>query len=663
MPATASIESHDLTVSQGKGFLRLQTKAGATWPGMTLRSPDGVWDLSAREEISVPLRNTGSHPITVVCRAENPGQEGQKQTVQGFLRLDPGASGDLIVKLTRTGDTLGGRLFGMKGYPGSGGGRAVIDPAHISDLMLFLDHPAGACSLEVGTICAQGDHRSAAERDAGDKPFLPFVDSFGQYSHRDWPGKIHSAGDLAEAGKAEEKDLAAHPGLPGLDQYGGWKEGPLLRATGYFRTEKVDGKWWLVDPEGRLFFSRGIDCVLEDQRTPLEERGNWFDGFPGKAPDFAKFTTRARAIMGHYAGRSPECFSFMKANLLRKYGPDWNRISDEIAQRRMRSWGINTIGNWSEESCREMRRTPYVDQFTCGGVRMIEGSGGYWGKFPDVFDPGFAPVMQRAMQERKGKSAGDPWCIGFFSDNELSWGDETSLALAVLRSPSSQPAKKAFIDDLRAKYGTIAALNAVWGTAYASWEDLLSNREVPARKMAYDDLRSFTGRIAESYFRAARDAVKNAAPDQLYLGCRFAGVNDTVAVAAAKSCDVVTYNIYRRSVADFRFPGGDKPLLVGEFHFGALDRGLFHPGLVPTEDQKERARAYGDFVLGAARHPLFLGVHWFQWMDQPLTGRPLDGENYQIGFVDIADTPYPEMVSESRRVAEALYATRAGRRE
>ncbi len=27
---------------------------------------------------------------------------------------------------------------------------------------------------------------------------------------------------------------------------------------------------------------------------------------------------------------------------------------------------------------------------------------------------------------------------------------------------------------------------------------------------------------------------------------------------------------------------------VGEFHFGALDRGMFHPGLVGVADQKER---------------------------------------------------------------------------
>lgn len=661
LPDLSRIEVRDVVLSGGKDCLRLETAAGAIWPGITLRASEGSWDLSLREQIIVPLRNTGSNAVTVVCRAENPGQEGQMQSVSGSLALPPGASGDLVVKLNRAGDTLGGKLFGMKGYPGGpAGGRAVIDPVNIRDLLLFLDHPQGGSTLEMGVIRSSGDYRSAAEKDAGNNPFFPFVDAYGQYRHREWPGKIHSDEELSAARKAEEKDLAAHPGLPGLDQYGGWGDGPRLRVTGFFRTEKVDGKWWLVDPEGSLFFSQGIDCVMEDQKTPVEERSTWFAEFPGKDPAFVKFTSRVRSIMGHYGGRIPECFSFMKANLLRKYGPDWRKESGEIAQRRMRSWGINTIGNWSEESCRAMHRTPYVDQFTCGGVRMIEGSGGYWGKFPDVFDSGFAEAMRCGMEAKQGNSAGDPWCIGFFSDNELSWGEETSLSLAVLKSPAGQPAKMTFVDELRAKYGEIGILNAAWGTSHASWEELLASREAPERKRAGEDLRNFTGRIAETYFRAARDAVKAVAPQQLYLGCRFAGVNGTVAAASSKYCDVVTYNIYRRSVADFDFPGGDKPLLVGEFHFGALDRGLFHPGLVPTADQNERAKAYGDFVLGAARHPLFVGVHWFQWMDQPLTGRALDGENYQIGFVDVADTPYSEMIETSRRVAGEIYKVRSG---
>jgi hypothetical protein len=61
------------------------------------------------------------------------------------------------------------------------------------------------------------------------------------------------------------------------------------------------------------------------------------------------------------------------------------------------------------------------------------------------------------------------------------------------------------------------------------------------------------------------------------------------------------------------------------------------------------------FGLKALRHPQFVGCHWFKYADEPTTGRTLDEENYQIGFVDVADTPYPEIIQASRRVAEQLY--------
>lgn len=132
-------------------------------------------------------------------------------------------------------------------------------------------------------------------------------------------------------------------------------------------------------------------------------------------------------------------------------------------------------------------------------------------------------------------------------------------------------------------------------------------------------------------------------------------MNDLAVRAAAKYCDVLSYNLYRRDIADFDYPGEEKPFLVGEFHFGALDRGMFHTGLVPVENQAARAQTYRDYVLGALRHPRCVGTHWFQWQDEPTTGRVYDEENYQIGFIDVADTPYAETISASREVGGQLY--------
>ena len=119
----------------------------------------------------------------------------------------------------------------------------------------------------------------------------------------------------------------------------------------------------------------------------------------------------------------------------------------------------------------------------------------------------------------------------------------------------------------------------------------------------------------------------------------------------------MSYNLYRTSVAGFEFNGGaDVPLLIGEFHLGALDRGLFHPGLVAMPNQQTRAETYQAYVRSALRHPQFVGCHWFQYFDEPTTGRTYDEENYQIGFVDIADTPYAETIAACREVGYSLYA-------
>ena len=74
-----------------------------------------------------------------------------------------------------------------------------------------------------------------------------------------------------------------------------------------------------------------------------------------------------------------------------------------------------------------------------------------------------------------------------------------------------------------------------------------------------------------------------------------------------------------------------------------------------------RAQTYQDYVRGAARHPQFVGTHWFQWKDEPTTGRVYDEENYQIGFLDIADTPYREIIEASRAVGQSLYQLRLER--
>jgi len=655
------LKTQDAKVALAKGALRIDLGHRSPWPGITLVAPKGRWDLSAWSSLTIDVRNVGTAEVTLHCRVDNPRADGRNNCNTFNITLAPGKSGKLVGDFTRT-TAQSVKLVGMRGYPPGAGASTpgtsapgAINLQNVTQMLIFVRKSNTDHSVIIDNITATNPYTAPKSP----KKFLPMIDEFGQYMHRDWPGKTKSIKDFATNAAAEAKDLAANPGPKNRNEFGGWTGGPQLEATGWFRTAKHAGKWWLVDPKGKLFWSHGIDCVHAYTATPISDREHYFRNLPDAKSMFSKYYGKGSwAPHGYYKDHSPyRTYDFASANLRRKYDDRWDRIFAAKTHARLRSWGMNTIANWSDAKVYLMRKTPYVGTIHANTPKM-EGSKGYWGKFHDVFDPRFAEAIAKRMAREKGKSAGDPMCIGYFVDNELAWGNDVSLSMAALSSGPNQPAKKAFIADLKAKYSTIDKLNAAWATKHESWTALLTSRTVPDKTKARADLTAFYTKTAETYFRIVRDSVKKIAPNQLYLGCRFAWVNDLAAKAASKYCDVVCYNQYKYSVKNLRMPGRiDKPIVIGEFHFGALDRGMFHTGLRKARNQKHRAELYESYVRGALRNPLIVGTHWFQYKDQATTGRG-DGENYQIGFMDICDTPYPEIIQAARSIGRDMYEYR-----
>ena len=644
---------HAVITPLATGAVRVECQPKVDWPACVWKFKDPL-DLRYWRGLECVIINPDEQPLTVSLRIDASSRPDMRP-LQRSTTIPGRATGTVAVTWfefpVQPEEPL--ELIGMRGWPG----HWSFDPRHVTSVQVFLSKSDHARTFELLAV-----RPTELARLIPTAQWFPFIDRFGQFRHHVWPGKIRDEQDFAQRRTEENSDLAAHPGPPDRDEWGGWKSGPLWSTSRYFRVTKYQDRWWWVTPSGRLFWSLGVTGVRPSSSTPITDRERYFEWLPEPTSPFSKYYGRGTwAPHGYYTNRAQQgyrTFDFAAANLERKYGENWRHLWVELVLRRLRSWGWNTIANWSDPDVYERRQIPYTGTIHFHS-KPIEGSRGYWGKFPDPFDKSFRAGLERALQAPSVRTAiGDPWCLGFFVHNELSWGNHAhELGQAALASPMDQPARAAAIAALKQKYTDLTALNLSWGTSWSHWEEV-GQGDFPTNSRVRSDLEQLTSRIAEEYFRVVSEVLHARAPGQLYLGCRFAWRNDAAVRAAAKFCDVISFNSYTETLDGLRLPEGvDKPVIIGEFHFGALDRGMFHTGLRSARDQAERAQKFARYVRSGLRHPNVVGVHWFQYWDQPTTGRA-DGENYQIGLVDIADTPYPEMREAARMLARELYVLR-----
>ena len=678
--------------SLSNGLLTVKTAPSDSYPGVCIA---GKWDLSRYGRIEVEFVNGGING-KYTLRLLNPGGDPGKQKGSMVYKLPIRNEAHAVLGANMTSrhpglDAIAERLKplrvwalpyaagvpyemykGRHSAPQAGIGR--LDSKDVVQVALYINQPKLPHTWSVKRIVAKEEAKSLttgtvqAWTKLSEKEFFPFLDKYGQFRHKEWPDKVHSDADFAVQRAKEEKDLAAHPGPKGWDRWGGWADGPQLPKTGGFSTTKWNGKWWIVDPDGHLWWSHGPVRVLPSSAmtplaTPAGDRSGWFAELPKRDdPVFGMFyETRDELLWPYYGKRGiDKVYDFSAANIRRKYGEKWFETWADLAHRRLRSWSCNTIANSSDKRICLMDRTPYTERFEIH-ARPIAGHKGGWWEFCDPFDLSFRAEARRMTEVYKAE-IDDPWCFGFFVDNEHHWGAAHSFGVSTLKSPADQPCKAVFRDRLKAKYGTVAKLNAAWGMSYKDWDDFLRVTKEPKSFMgAKADLEAFSSEIAENYFRIIREELKRANPGKLYLGCRWAQTAPAFTVkAAAKYCDVLSYNVYRKEMSGFKLPEGiDAPVMIGEFHFGALDRGPFCPGLILLRDQKHRAETYKEYVRTSLEHPQIVGVHWHQFSDQATSGR-FDGENMQVGWTDVCDTPYWDTIEAVREIGAKIYEIRAG---
>ena len=402
------------------------------------------------------------------------------------------------------------------------------------------------------------------------------------------------------------------------------REAPHARFYATARDER--GKWWFVDPDGRRFFLSGIGVANHN---------------------------------GHYSaalGYAPYA-----RTVARKYPTleDW--ATNTLA--RVRSWGFNFLSSPSAILLRRGFPHAHVvnvgQDFACYGDEfdLLPCDGGPCSGFPDVFHPLWPDYCRYRAQSVCSHDRDDPWTLGWYIDNELSWwGDKRQFKTPPASGLFDAAAKKAPGHPAREALEAFLAEHGHAGPASAAPAELK---------------REFVRLCARKYFEAATAAIREADPNHLILGCRFAGLPSADPVVweeCGRFCDAVSVNIYPMADLDrgvaVDWPGPNarlmsdligerarmagKPVIVTEWSFSALDSGLpcTHGAGQRFFTQKERAEATSIFARTMWAMPEVAGYVYFMWCDQPAVGKNgPQSENTNYGLVNADDEPYEEQVA------------------
>ncbi len=382
----------------------------------------------------------------------------------------------------------------------------------------------------------------------------------------------------------------------------------------FYRVIRHNGMWWFLSPHGERFFSLGVNC----------------------------------ANMGEpeYSERTPSYCA------MRFYTTPAEWTDDTLS--RLRRWGFNTIGGWSDV---DTLRAHWKEGMPYTMVLHIGSRLGM--PWNDMFSPQTARQVDELMGNLTAPYRDDPYLLGWFTDNEQGWWDD-SVFLHFVKQPAENATRRELVKLLRRHYkDDLCRMRADFDIGDARrFEDVQQATLIPGGS-GMQVINAFIGLLARRYYGLMHEAIRRYDRNHLILGDRYIDFYPLeVARAAAPYVDVVStnhgadwidgsnsyyflYTLHRLSA---------KPVLVTEFYFCAHENRSGNKNTPPgtnfptVQTQRERAEGARRQVMEYARRPYVIGAHWFQYYDEPTFGRS-DGENYNMGLVDIHNQPYEELTS------------------
>ncbi|MEM8952615.1 MAG: hypothetical protein AAGD22_00545 [Verrucomicrobiota bacterium] len=392
--------------------------------------------------------------------------------------------------------------------------------------------------------------------------------------------------------------LVSSPHAAELDVYGGFTD-IKGEKTGFFHTEKIDGRWWLITPEGNAFWGIGMAHPIT--------------GFTQSAVTFV------------YDGDQQ---AWLKGSIELMRGLGYNCVwSGPYCPERLQSDFVDR--SLAEEVFREAK-IPYVFPLPIlkHSVEMVPGE-----KRPDVFSDRFAAFVNKLVAEHVPRLKDDRWVMGYYY-GFAPWMDDVTWLNDLIERKDS-PGRERLLGVLERRYeGNIEALNAVYGTSFQSFEQLKQSgalivypdwvkrhkmgyapmAEAAGSQKLYDDAQALLGEIVEHTYRIAHDAVRRHDQNHLIFGCyiKEASLNLENWKRIGPYIDVIApQHVSQVFPIDPVVEALDKPAFISDQPFGnvyplPLVTAKNAPGAVP--DHLDRLVLYDLLANRISKDPNFIGV-------------------------------------------------------
>lgn len=394
--------------------------------------------------------------------------------------------------------------------------------------------------------------------------------------------------------------------------------------NGFWRLARTNqGVWWFLSPQNQTEFLNGVTTVQPALR-----------------------------------GRDPRGPNYLSS--------DWDGQADQAsltswAQRtlsRVQSMGFKNLGAWCNPALHQLA-VPMTQDLNVW----------HWVPYDArLYSPDWKSSAEVAIRDQAAPLRENHDLIGYYIDNELNWDDDAVGPRVYFdQLPPTDPNRCEVVRVIRDTWSSVGAFNRDWNTTFHDWSELERHPKLPVGdKRGYDLLDSrWLTHYARSYFEMTTSLIRKYDPNHLILGCRYRGwapaevpeasrgLTDAQSLNYYASDALLDYNTFRSISQD-----SDQPLIVSEYTFHSLDgrsgnRNLSRfPGLVA--DQAARAAGYREMTARLARVPYVIGADWFQWMDEPPSGRLGDGEDANMGVVDVHDKTYDALADAVRTTAPRL---------